>query len=102
MKWLDCPSPYPVENIVQPGGWLTAPGKHLASCNCQCANVQTCPECKKPSWVSSVRGRWDAEAGYTARPFDPVWVRLGCGCAFGDESLAEPDAMVRARIGGGL
>lgn len=81
-----------VEHLVAAGGWLTRPGKHIASCACRCDDIQTCPECGQPSWPQSISGRWDAEAGHTARPFDAVWVRLACGCEFGDQSLSRPGA----------
>ena len=90
-----------VEHVVAPGGYLTNHGRHIASCACRCAEVQICPRCGGASWVSDVKGRWDVEGGHTARPFDPVWVRLGCGCEFGDESLAEPpDSATPATSGG--
>lgn len=84
-----------VEHLVAPGGWFTQRGRHLPACACRCSEVQTCPECGEPSWPGSIKGRWDAEAGHTARPFDAVWVRLGCGCEFGDAALAAPDRTAR-------
>lgn len=79
-----------VEHLVAPGGWLTTRGTHLLSCPCQCSEVQVCPDCGQPSGPASIGGRWDTDAGHTARQFDPVWVRLSCGCEFGDESLTRP------------
>jgi hypothetical protein len=79
-----------VEHLVSAGPWLTNPGTHLESCACRCADVQTCPECGEPSFPSAIAGRWDAGAGHTARPFDAVWVRLACGCEFGDYEASRP------------
>lgn len=79
-----------VEHLVAPGGWLMQRGTHLRSCSCRCADIQTCPRCGDASWPSSISGRWDAEHGHTARPFDAVWVKLTCGCEFGDADLAKP------------
>lgn len=91
MKWQG--QSIRVEHLVAPGGWLTARGNHLASCSCRCSEVQTCPECGHPSWPAAIAGRWDTEGGHTARPFEAVWVRLGCGCEFGDHALSRPSEM---------
>ena len=49
-----------------------------------------CTRCGENAWPLRVSGRWDEANGYTARPFDPVYVRMSCGCEFGDDSLAYP------------
>lgn len=49
-----------------------------------------CLNCKKVATPVLVRGRWDAEGGHTAIPFEPVFVRMSCGCEFGTKALALP------------
>jgi hypothetical protein len=53
-----------------------------------CPLRRYCPTCEQWTEPSLVNGRWDPIRNATAIPFDPVWVRLFCGCTFGDESLA--------------
>lgn len=55
-----------------------------------CTPGVICPRCASTTLVGATKGRWDAERRATALPYEPVWVRLGCGCEFGDESLARP------------
>lgn len=86
-----------VEHLIAPGGWLTEPGRHLASCRCDCSGVQVCPRCNQPASPTHIKGRWDHDHGHTARPFDPVWVRLSCGCEAGDAALAHPTAPKEGR-----
>lgn len=76
-----------VEHVVSPG---PRNRRHLRGCTCQCEEWWTCPTCGNAADIAAVSGRWDGEKGYTARPFDPVWVRLTCGCKFGDASLSTP------------
>ena len=78
-----------VEHLIAPGPNVPR-GIHVGDCQCRCGEMQTCPKCRRVASVAAVKGRWDAEAGCTARPFDAVWVRLSCGCEAGDRSLAEP------------
>lgn len=49
-----------------------------------------CRRCGRTSRPMHVMGRWDFERNATALPFDPVWVRMTCGCEFGDMAFAEP------------
>lgn len=50
-----------------------------------------CRACdKSDAFVARIIGRWDANRGATALPFDPVAVFMTCGCVIGDPSLAEP------------
>lgn len=78
-----------VEHLIAPVPNVPR-GIHVGDCQCRCGEMQTCPKCRRVASVAAVKGRWDAEAGCTARPFDAVWVRLSCGCEAGDRSLAEP------------
>ena len=79
-----------LRRLVPPGRWFAPRIEHIERCTCRCSEVPCCPTCGKPSQSDRVRGRWDPENQRTAIPFDPVWVRMSCGCTFGDSTLAEP------------
>lgn len=85
--WAD--TTFRVEHLIAPRGYL-GPGRHLPRCPCQCASARLCPLCGNPSKPVEFVGRWYVEGGHTDIPFDPVWVRLSCGCEAGDKSLGMP------------
>lgn len=63
---------------------------HSACHQGTCRPAVKCPHTGKPTQVMLTRGRWDEERQATALPYEPVWVKLACGCAFGDASKAAP------------
>lgn len=88
-----------LSHLIPPGEWFAPRFTHMERCTCLCSEIPTCPTCGKPTQTDRVRGRWDAEKGHTAQPFEPVWVRLSCGCTFGDSTRADvvlPPGMDRA------
>lgn len=49
-----------------------------------------CTTCDTIAEPVRVAGRWDRDRGATAIPFDPVWVRMSCGCDHGDLAASHP------------